>query len=302
MNTNMIEEILRLKKEKNTVVLAHNYQPKKIQEIADFAGDSLGLARKAQQVNAEKILMCGVDFMAETASILNPDKKVFIPSLEANCPMAAQLKPEEITKAKEKYPDARIVLYVNTSAKCKALADACCTSANAADIVNAMDSETVIFGPDNNLGWFVKQRSSKKLVDIPSMGYCYAHRKIMEEEVLAQKEKHPEALVLAHPECNPEVQKLADRIESTSGMLNVAGEEKAKEFIIATEKEMLYRLGKENPGKKFYAASENAVCGAMKKINLENVLESLREEKHEVKVPEEIAEPARKAIEKMLEI
>ncbi len=302
MKNNMIEEILRLKNEKNTVVLAHNYQLPEIQEIADFVGDSLGLARKAQQADVKTILVCGVDFMAETASILNPEKKVLLPSLDAACPMAAQLSPQDILNAKEEHPNARVVLYVNTSAKCKALADACCTSANAPTVIESMDSEKVIFGPDNNLGWFVKKRSGKELVNIPAMGYCYAHRKIMEEEVLAQKEKHPEALVIAHPECNPDVQGLADRIKSTSGMLRTAKEEDADEFIIATEKEMLYRLGKENPEKKFYAASENAVCGAMKKINLENVLESLREEKHEVKVPKEIAVPARKAIGRMLEI
>ncbi len=302
MNDSLNAEILKLKQEKNAVILAHNYQLPEVQEIADFLGDSLELAKKASTVDAEIIVLCGVDFMAETAAILNPDKKVLLPSLDAKCPMAAQLKAEEIVKAKEEHSKAKVVLYVNTSADCKALADACCTSANAPKIVEAMDSEEVIFGPDKNLGWFVNQRSSKKIIDIPASGYCYAHRKIMGEEIIEQKNKHPDALVLAHPECNPEVQELANRIESTSGMLRVAKEESANEFIIATEKEMLHRLKKENPTKKFYAASENAVCGAMKKINSENVLEALKEEKNEVKISKETTALAKKAIESMLEI
>jgi len=301
-NMDFAAEIQKLKQEKNAVLLVHNYQLPEVQKIADFIGDSLELARKAKETNAEIIVFAGVDFMAETAKILNPGKKVLITHSEAKCPMAAQLTPKDILKAKEKHPDAEVVLYVNTSAGCKALADVCCTSANADKVVNAMNAETILFGPDANLAWFAEQRSSKKTTPIPKNGFCYVHKSINKGHVLQQKQLHPKAKVLVHPECNPEVQQVADFIGSTSQMLKIVKEQLANEWIVGTEKEMCFRLQQENPEKSFFPASETAECKQMKKTTLQAVFETLTEEKNEVFVPEEITGKAVNAIQKMLEI
>ncbi len=296
------EKILRLKKEKNALILAHNYQGREVQEIADFAGDSLELAKKARDFKEKIVVFCGVDFMAETTKILSPEKKVLMPSPGAKCPLAKQLSAEQLKEAQERFPEAKTVLYVNSGAETKALADSCCTSANAEKIVNAMDSETVLFGPDHNLAYYVQKRSGKKIVPVPEDGICPTHHFISEDEVLEQKRLHPKAKIIAHPECVPEVQAEADFIASTSGMVKIAKENPAAEFIVATEKNMLIRLEREAPGKTFYPASGHAICPTMRMITIEKVLESLEEEKFEVEVDGKISGKARKAIEKMFEL
>ncbi len=295
-------EIENLKKEKNAVLLVHNYQIAEVQEVADFLGDSLGLARKAKESNSDLIVFAGVDFMAETAKILNPDKKVVITSQEACCPMAGMLSKQQLLDAKKAHPDAQVVLYVNSSGECKALADSCCTSANADKIVNAMDSKEVIFGPDRNLAHFVQKRTEKKIVTVPEDGYCYVHEVIELPALEVAVERHHNAKIIVHPECPPDVQKRADHIASTSGMVRLAKELPDKEFIIGTEVGMLHRLRKENPEKKFFPAFENAVCRQMKKTSLEDVYLSLKEERFEVNVRDEIRAGALKAINRMLEL
>ncbi len=294
------KEINRLKEEKNAVILAHNYQLPEVQDVADFTGDSLELSRKAAATGADIIVFAGVDFMAETAKILSPEKKVLITSREAVCPMAAMLTPEGLEKAKKEYPHAEVVLYVNSSAKCKSMADCCCTSANAIEVVNAMESSTVLFGPDKNLADYVQRHSGKRVVAVPAEGYCYVHGCIEKEGLLAMKAEHPGAAIIAHPECTPGVIDISDYVGSTSQMLKIAKESKSKEFIIATEKEMVYRLGKENPGKKFYPFP--AICLQMKKTGVDSVYNSLEKEEFEVEIPGGITGKAVKAINRMLEI
>ncbi|MEM2866686.1 MAG: quinolinate synthase NadA [Candidatus Hadarchaeales archaeon] len=296
------DRIVKLKREKKAVILAHNYQRPEVQDAADFVGDSLELARASSGVEAELVVFAGVDFMAETAAMLNPEKKVVIPDPEARCPMASQLPPQLVREARKKHPEAAVVLYVNTLAEAKAESDVACTSANAPQIVNALDEDTVIFGPDRNLAWFVQQRTSKKVIPLPQDGHCYVHRMFSAADVALLKERYPDAEVLVHPECDPEVQRLATHLCSTSQMLRRARASPAKRFIIATEVGMLERLRKENPGKEFIPALDSAICLEMKKHTLEKVYLSLRDEKHVVRVPEEIAARARRTIERMLEI
>lgn len=302
MGRDLKEKILELKKKKRATVLAHNYQLPEIQDVADILGDSLELARASTNLDAELVVFCGVDFMAEMAAMLNPDKKVLIPDLAARCPMAAQLPAEEVRKAKKQHPGAPVILYVNTLAVSKAEATTVCTSANAPRVVNALDEDTVIFGPDKNLAWFVQQRSSKRIIAIPDHGYCYVHRMFTPADILLKKEQHPDAEVLVHPECDPEVQKLADHICSTSQMIVRVKESPAKRFIIGTEVGMVYRLKREFPEKEFIPALKTAVCEQMKEHNLERLYTCLRDEKHEVKVPEPTASRARRSIEKMFEL
>ncbi|NJE08939.1 quinolinate synthase NadA [Thermococcus sp. M39] len=296
----LVKEIIKLKEEKNAIILAHNYQLPEIQDIADFIGDSLELARKAVNVDADIILFAGVDFMAETAKILNPDKKVLLPTKRATCAMANMLKVEHILEAKKKYPDAPVVLYVNTTAECKAYADVTVTSANATKIVSKLDADTIIFGPDNNLAYYVAKRTNKKIIPIPEGGHCYVHKKFTLEDVERARKLYPNAKLIVHPECNPEIQEKADLIASTGGMIKNACLH--NEWVVFTEKEMVYRLQKLYPNKKFYPANEDAFCIGMKAITLKHIYESLRDEKYEIEVPKDIAERARKAIERMLEL
>ncbi|ASJ06408.1 quinolinate synthase NadA [Thermococcus pacificus] len=296
----LIDEIIRLKEERNAIIMAHNYQLPEIQDIADFLGDSLELARKAVNVDAEVIVFAGVDFMAETAKILNPEKTVLLPTRRATCAMANMLKPEHIIEAKKRYPDAPVVLYVNSSAECKALADVTVTSANAAKIVGKLDSDVVIFGPDNNLAHYVAKRTGKTIIPIPEGGHCYVHRRFTLEDVERARKLYPNAKLMVHPECNPEVQEAADLIVSTGGMIRRAPE--WNEWVVFTEREMVYRLSKLYPDIKFHPAREDATCIGMKAITLNHIYESLRDMKYEVEVPKEIAEKARKAIERMLEM
>lgn len=297
-----VEKIERLKRDKNAIILAHNYQRAEVQDIAEFVGDSLELARKAMETTSDIIIFCGVDFMAETAAILNPDKKVIIPDAGAICPMAQQLFADDLLVAKREYPDAEVVLYVNTLAESKALADCICTSANAQEIVDAMDASTILFGPDHNLAYHAQKTTSKRVIPVPEHGLCPSHHQIALEDLIKAKEAHPGAKIVVHPECIPEVQDHADYIASTSGMVRICKEVKDAEFLIGTEVGLLHRLEKEAPGKKFYPISTTAVCPQMKMHTLEKIEVALEKEKPEVGVKKEIMGPARKAIERMLEI
>ena len=297
--TNTIE---RLKDRKNAVILAHNYQRPEIQDIADFVGDSLGLSQKASKTDADMIVFCGVDFMAETAAILNPDKRVLIPDLGAICPMAQQLTTEELLEAKKRYPNADVVLYINTLAEDKAHADCICTSANAAQIVESMDSDLILFGPDDNLAHYVRQRTSKKIISVPEYGLCPTHHQITGADLSDARKRHPEAKLVVHPECIPEIQDAADHIASTSGMVRYCKASPEKEFLIGTEVGLLHRLEKEIPGKRFYPLSKYAVCPHMKMHTLEKVERAIETEEPEVTVRKGVADKAREAMGRMLEL
>jgi quinolinate synthase len=298
----VIEDILRLKKEKNAVILAHNYQRPEIQDLGDFVGDSLELARKAQTTDAELIVFCGVDFMAETAAIINPDKRVIIPAWEAICPMAAMLPPETIRKAREEHPDAEVVMYVNTVAAAKVYADCICTSANAVNVVNSMDADTILFAPDKNLAYYVAQRTKKTIIPVPQRGICSVHDNIKLGDIEAAKKNHPNSKVTVHPECPPEVQTIADHIGSTKQMIEYVKSDPSKEYIVGTEVDILYRMRKEAPGKIYHPACEKAICRNMKKNTLENLHDALEKMQYRVEVPQKIAEKARKPIQRMLEL
>lgn len=298
----MIEErIEELKRKKNAIILAHNYERAEVQEIAEFVGDSLELARKAMDTNAAIIVFCGVDFMAETAAILNPRKKVINPDVCAICPMAQQLPQDVLRAAKRAHPDAQVLLYVNTLAESKALADCICTSANVQEIVRAMDAQTILFGPDRNLAYYAQKGTTKKIIPVPEHGNCPTHHQISLEDLVRAKEAHPKAMILVHPECVPEVQERADHIASTSGMIKISKEtEDVEEFIIGTEIGLLHRLEKEVPNKKFYPISNTTVCPQMKMCTLEKIETALEQEQPEVVLPPDIMEKARKPIERML--
>ncbi len=297
-----IKEIERLKREKNAIILAHNYQRPEIQDIAEFVGDSLELARIAMDTASDIIIFCGVDFMAETAAIMNPDKKVILPDKGAICPMAQQLPAENLLAAKREHPEAEVVLYVNTLAESKALADCICTSANAQEIVKAMDASTILFGPDRNLAYHAQKATSKKIIPVPEYGLCPSHHQIVMTDLIKAKAAHPRAKIVVHPECIPEVQDAADYIESTSGIVNICKEGEEGEFLIGTEIGLLYRLKKEAQGKKIYPISTTAVCPQMKMHTLENIEAALELEKPEVFIKKENINKARKSIERMLEI
>ncbi|EKF85436.1 quinolinate synthase NadA [Methanobacterium formicicum] len=297
------EEILKLKEEKNAIILAHNYQTQEIQEIADFLGDSLELCIKASQIeDADLVVFCGVDFMAETAAILNPSKKILIPDPQAECPMAHMLPAEDVIKYKKRYPQAAVVLYVNTLAEAKAEADILCTSANAAQVVESLDEDQILFGPDMNLASFVQKRTDKEIIPIPEVGYCYVHKMFNTGDVTFSRENYPDAEVLVHPECDAEVQEAADQILSTGGMLRHVAASSNKSFLIGTEVDMVTRLRRENPDKLIYPLLDEAICETMKRHTLDKVKNSLMEEKFQVKVPEDIADKARSAVERMLEV
>ncbi len=301
----MLKEKIRvLAKERDAVILAHNYQEGAIQDAADFIGDSLMLSQKAAATDASVILFCGVHFMAETASILCPDKKVIIPDLAAGCSLADMVIERDARQWKERHPDGAVVAYVNTSAVVKAASDYCCTSSNAVKVVQAIPEEKeVLFIPDFYLGTWVKRQTGRKNLHVWK-GYCAAHTAITPEGIDRLREQHPDAEFLMHPECGcmTKSMDLADAILSTEGMVEYAKESPSEEFIIATEVGMLYKLQKENPGKKFYPASENATCQYMQMNTLEKAFRSLLELKYEVKVPQNISELARIPIERMMAI
>ena len=302
---NLQQRILEVKKQKNALLLVHNYQVPEIQEIADFLGDSLELCRKAQSAtDVDMIVFCGVDFMAETAKVLNPTKKVVIPSSKAVCPMAGMLSMELLMEAKAKYPDAPVVLYVNTLAEAKAEATVTCTSANAAEVVRQLDAKRVIFGPDKNLGYYVqKQLPDVELIYVPEDGHCRVHRFIGKgKDAMELKKQHPGSEVWVHPECEPEFQDRADYVLSTGGMVRRANETDAEVIIIGTEEGLIDRLQREHPEKKFLPAKKYSVCGAMKRITLENLYVAMVDEEIEVNVPDEIAGKAAVAIKRMLDM
>ncbi|MEM2995294.1 MAG: quinolinate synthase NadA [Candidatus Bathyarchaeia archaeon] len=300
---NLVEEIKRLKREKKAVILAHNYQRPEIQDIADYVGDSIELSRKAmEEKEAEIIVFSAVDFMAESAAILNPDKKVLLPTLSARCPMAQMLTVDEIKRWKVLYPLVPVVLYVNTLASAKAYCDICCTSANAVKVIESLDADTVLFGPDRNLADYVQEKTGKTVIPIPEWGFCPTHLLFHPEDVQVLKVERPDAVVMVHPECTSEMRSIADFVGSTSQMCRYARESKAKTFIVATEEGILHRLRKDNPEKQFILAYEGAVCPNMKLNTLERLYTSLKEEKHVITVPKPIAEKARKALEKMFEL
>ncbi|MCJ7712936.1 quinolinate synthase NadA, partial [Candidatus Bathyarchaeota archaeon] len=280
----------------------HNYQRSEIQDIADYIGDSIELSRKAMdEKDAELIVFAAVDFMAESAAILNPEKKVLLPSLGARCPMAQMLTTDEIKRYKIKYPKAPVVLYVNTLASSKALCDICCTSANAVEVVNSLKSDTILFGPDRNLADYVSDITGKKLITIPEWGFCPTHVLFQPEDVLLLKMKHQDAVVMVHPECSSEMRKIADFVGSTSKMVKFAKNTNAKTIIVGTEKGLLYRLQKENPDKVFIMAYDDAICPNMKLLTLDKIYSSLKNEKYVIKIPISVAKKARKALEKMFE-
>ena len=294
------ENILRVKKEKNALILVHNYQVAEVQEIGDFIGDSLELARKAMEARKKLIVFCGVRFMAETAKILNPTAKVLIPRMDAGCPMADMITRDDVIELKQKYPDAIVCSYVNTNADVKAETDICCTSANAVDVIASLGTRRVIFTPDKNLAAYVSRKVDIEI--IPFDGYCYVHKRFSADDIRQARLAHPEAEVIVHPECNPEVIDVADHILSTSGMLRFAKESPAKKFIVATEEGLLERMSREMPGNRFYSPGKARYCLNMKKTRLEDVFKSLVDEVYEVTIEPEIMRRARKSLERMIAV
>jgi quinolinate synthase len=296
----IIEKIERLKREKNAIILAHNYQIPDVQDVADYVGDSLGLSMKAAETDADIIVFCGVFFMAETAKILSPQKTVLIPDRNAGCPMANMINASQLRDLKSKHPQAKVLCYVNTTAEVKAECDLCCTSANAVRMVTDVlrDEREIIFAPDKYLADYVSRKTGRNF--IAWKGFCPTHVKILVEDILKQKSLHPEAEVVVHPECTPPVINVADKVASTEGMCKYAGETMARELIIGTETGILHRLRKENPDKVFYPVSEFAVCPNMKLTTLEKVLWSLEGMNYEVNVPEEVISRAKQSIQRML--
>jgi len=299
---NLKKKILRLKKERDAVIIVHNYQRDEIQDIADISGDSLALSQAAVRADAKVIVFCGVDFMAESASILNPDKTVLLPVKEAGCPMADMVTVERLKEKKKEHPDAAIVCYVNSSAEIKAESDICCTSSNAIQIVRSLkDFKEIIFIPDKNLGRYVQDNIPDKRI-ILWEGFCPTHIRVSKEEILNAKKEHPAAEILAHPECNPDIIAISDHICSTGGMFKYAQQSKSRSFIIATESGMLYGLKKANPNKDFYVPTERLVCPTMKLTTLGWVAHSLEAMEQEIRITGEIKERAYKALDRMLKV
>jgi len=297
-NAEIIAEIVKLKKQKHAVILVHNYQRPEVQDIADFIGDSLELSQKASQTTADVIVFCGVHFMAETAYIINPKRTVLLPEPESGCPMADMITAEALIAKKKELPGVTVVCYVNSTAAVKAESDICCTSANAVKVVQSLAAKEILFVPDQYLGQWVSQKTGKPMHLWP--GFCPTHMRVLAEDILREKQLHPGAVALVHPECRPETKAVADEVMSTGGMIRYARESKARELIIGTETGIIYRLQKENPGKVFYPATEKAVCPNMKRITLEKVLWALQEMQHRIIVPEDIRVKALSAVEKML--
>ena len=297
----LIKDILHLKKQRNAVILVHNYQRGEVQDIGDFIGDSLELSQQVARTEADVIVFCGVHFMAETASILCPDKIVLLPDMHAGCPMANMITPQALRQKKKEHPKAVVVCYINSSAAVKAESDVCCTSANAVRIVEKLAAaEEILFVPDQYLGNYVSTKTGRKMLLWP--GYCPTHMRIRPQDISRLRAEHPQAKVVVHPECRPEVIALADAVLSTGGICRFARETEAEEIIVGTEIGIIHRLRKENPGKRFFPASEQAVCPRMKLITLETMLWSLEKMAPEVKVPERIRLKAKTAVDKMLEV
>lgn len=324
MTVNLIEEILRLKAERRALILSHNYQRPEVQDIADFVGDSLELSRTAAGIECDVIVFCGVHFMAESASILSPEKTVLLPELEATCPMAAMItvgEPRKVWKTfpgyevqptflfpheftlldiKAQYPGVPVVAYVNTTADVKAESDICCTSANVVKVVESLPEDRVICIPDRNLSAWAQKNTGKKIISWD--GFCHVHDRVTKEDVYKARKEYPDALLMAHPECRLEVLERADHVTSTSGMLRFAKASEAKRFIVGTEIGIIHRLKKENPDKEFYPLRKDMVCPNMKKTTLKSVFTALNEMRHVIKVPEDIRVRAKNALDRMLKV
>lgn len=300
MKDNMKEKIKKLAKEKNAVILAHNYQPPEIQDLADLCGDSLELSIKAAKTDAEIIIFCGVKFMAETASILCPDKTILLPVQDAGCPMADMVTPKALMAEKERLGNIPVVTYVNSTAAVKALSDICCTSANVIDVVKSIGAEEVLMIPDKNLAQYAASKTDIKIH--LWKGFCPYHNTLTLEDVKKAKKDHPNSLFMAHPECSPEILKIADAVKSTSGMIRFAGESDRTSFIVGTENGLLYPLSKAFGEKKFYPASDKMFCTDMKKIGLEDIMKSLENTTGEVKVGGALRQKALKAVQRMIEL
>ena len=296
----IINEISRLKKQKNAVILVHNYQRPEVQDIADFTGDSLELSRQAAKTTADVIVFCGVHFMAETAYIINPQRTVLMPDIESGCPMADMITAEALIARKKELPGVTVVCYVNSTAAVKAESDICCTSGNAVEVVQSLGDEEIFFVPDQYLGQWVAEKTGHKMYLWP--GYCPTHMKILPEDILSLKKKYPSYVAMVHPECRPDAKAAADEVLSTGGMMRYARQSSAPGFIIGTEIGILHRLRKENPSKYFIPVTDKAVCPNMKRITLEKVLWSLQDMKHKIIVPEDIRVRALSAVERMLAI
>lgn len=322
--TSLQEQILKLKAQKRAIILSHNYQRDEVQDIADFVGDSLELSRIAATKECEMIVFCGVHFMAESASILSPDKTVLLPEVDALCPMADMIRvdsPRPVRKSfpgfdnppayvfppeftlrdiKKKYPGVPVVAYVNTTAEVKAESDICCTSANVVKVIESLPGDEVICIPDKNLSLWAAKNTKKKVIAWD--GYCHVHERVTADDVKMARIEHPKALVMAHPECRPEVLEMADHVTSTSGMIRYALASDAKEFIVGTEIGLMHRLRRENPEKLFYPLRKDMICPNMKKTTLKSILRAFQENTYMVKVPEKIRVPAKRALDRMLEI
>ncbi|HEY3379409.1 MAG TPA: quinolinate synthase NadA [Armatimonadota bacterium] len=297
----LIAEIARWKAQRNAVILAHNYQRPEVQDIADYVGDSLELSLKAAQLpQYDVILFCSVDFMAETAKLLAPEKMVLLPDAQAGCPMADMVTPEGLRALKARHPGVPVVCYVNSSAAVKAECDITCTSANAVAVVNSLEGDTVIFAPDQCLGAWVQRHTNKSLILWD--GFCPTHNRILAEHITAMRAAYPHAEVMIHPECPMELLEMGDHVVSTGGMVRVARESAATAFIVATEEGMLHRLRQENPTKQFYHIAPVATCPNMKKTTLEKILWSLQDLQTPVEVPASVAERARRAIQRMVAV
>ncbi len=293
------KSIQKLKKDTDAVILVHNYQKEEIHRIADFLGDSLDLSKKAASTGSDTIIFCGVKFMAETAKLLSPAKTILLPVKDAGCPMANMITPEDVINLKNKHPGAMVVCYVNSTAEVKAECDVCCTSANAVKIVNKLPADKVIFVPDKNLGSYVRRFTDKEIILWD--GYCYVHNQFSPAEVKTAKKKMPDAVLVVHPECPPEIIDLADHVESTSGMVRLAKESNNKRFLIGTEEGLIKRLIYENPDKEFYSAGNPRICINMKKTKLKDVHNALLHNQTEIVLDKEIIERAKKSLERMLE-
>jgi quinolinate synthase len=301
LDQKLIDEIQDRKVQRRAVILAHNYQPAEIQDLADFCGDSLGLSVQASQTDAEMIVFCGVRFMAETAAILSPEKTVLMPEPTAGCPMAEMITAEQLRQAKAEHPKALVVCYVNSTAEVKAESDYCCTSSNAVAVVRSLPADReILFVPDQHLGRFVEDQTGRKLILWP--GYCATHALISVDDIAQAKGEHPDAVVIAHPECSEPVKDMADALLSTGQMLTYVKNSPARAFIVATEVGMIYPLSKVRPDADFVQASRRGVCPNMKKTSIDKVLASLEHRRHEVNVPEDIRVRAKHALQRMIEI
>ena len=301
MSSQLADKIKELKSQRKAVILAHNYQLGEVQDIADFTGDSLELSRKAVKTDAEIIVFCGVKFMAETAAILSPGKTVLLPDKHAGCPLADMITAQQLRELKSKHPDALVVCYVNSSAEVKAESDYCCTSANAVEIVDSLPAgKEIIFVPDQHLGRFVIEKTGREMILWP--GYCVTHATISADDIKNARKEHPDAIVMAHPECNEPVKALSDQILSTGQMLKFAKRAENRKFIVATENGIIHTLKKENPDKEFFPASSRAICPNMKRITLEKVLWSLEDMQYRITVPPQIVRNAKNALDRMVAV